>query len=91
MTPKPLLCVPLGVQLPSGLAFLFYRERKQRLQAQKLTNDVYAAMKKREARATYQGYEMSDYARRQALDYNQKRLGELDTRSGNVYGADGQP
>lgn len=83
--------VPLGVLLLSCLALLLYRERKQRLRAQKVTDDIYAAMKVREAKGIYQGYEMSIQAGRQELGPNQKQLGELDTRSDNVYEADGQP
>lgn len=48
-------------------------------------------MKEREVKATYQGYEMSNEAGRQDLDCNQRRPGELDTRLGNLYEADGQP
>lgn len=83
--------VPLGVLLLSGLAFLLYRERKQRLHAQKVTDAIYAAMKEKEARGIYQVYEMSKRAGRQALVYEQKRPGELNGRSSIVYEAEGQP
>ena len=82
--------VPVGALSLFGLAFLFLRERRRRVHAQKMTNDAYTAAHERErerGNTTARDYVLRNHTLPQELESRQRGPNEIDSQE--VHEANG--